>query len=494
MKRIYVFDTTLRDGEQAPGFNMQADEKLEMALQLQKLGVDVIEAGFASQSDYISLSLIAEKVRNCTICCLARCRKEDIDLAEKALRPAAKSRLHLFIATSDLHMRYKLHMTPDEVLLSIRSSLDYARGKFDEIQFSMEDATRSDPCFLKQAVGVAVESGATIINLPDTVGYAYPSEIYNLMREMTNTYKNVSFATHCHNDLGLAVANTLSAIEGGATQIECTVNGIGERAGNTSLEEVVMALHIRKEHFGAETGIVLRQIYPSSSALCDITGLKLSPTKPIVGKNVFLHESGIHQQGVLANRKTYEILNPEELGVVENNLILGKHSGRHALEEYLNSMDIVIGKDDLDDLFERFKKLAEKKKVVTHKDIIYLMSNGRRVAEKRIYSIIGYNIVSEEGKPASASIRLKTGDEIKSGEGEGDGPLDAAFKTINRIIGKDFLLRDWSSSAITEGEDAVGTASLRLALDGKEVTGRGGSTDTLEASIIAYVNACNKLL
>ena len=496
MKKIIVLDTTLRDGEQAPGNSMLVYEKVEMALQLEKLGVNVIEAGFAAASveDAESVKQIADAIHKSTVCSLSRCKKEDIDIAYQALKDADHSRLHLFLATSPLHMTYKLQMTEDEVLRRIEESVSYAKTLFSEVQFSCEDATRSDKDFLLKAIGVAVRAGAGIIGLPDTVGYSYPEEIKSIFASAVKEYPDVVFSAHCHNDLGLAVANTLAAIECGATQVDCTVNGIGERAGNTSLEEVILALHTRKDHFNAETDIVLRQICPTSQMLSAITGAKIPPNKPIVGKNVFLHESGIHQHGILQNRSTYEILDPAELGIVQNSIVLGKHSGKHALKEYLESMDIKMSNTDMNALFERFKELADKKKVVTNKDIMYLLSHSHNVKTARVYTIDSYSIMTVMGRSAVATLKLRTDEGVKIGEGVGDGPLDAAFKTINRIIGKDFLLLDWSSSAITEGEDALGAATLRLAFNGKQVTGRGVSTDTVEASILAYINACNKLL
>ncbi len=496
MKKILILDTTLRDGEQAPGNSMLAYEKTEMALQLEKLGVNIIEAGFAaaSRDDAESVRLIAESVKKATVCSLSRCKKEDIDIAYESLKNAQKARLHLFLATSPLHMRYKLELSEDEVLAKIKESIEYARNFFTEIQFSCEDATRSNKEFLLKAIGTAVAAGAKIIGVPDTVGYSYPEEMKEIVSLVKNKFPDVVIAAHCHNDLGLAVANTLAAIEAGATQVDCTVNGIGERAGNTALEEIVMALHTRKDHFMTETDVVLRQISPTSQMLSAITGTKIPVNKPIIGKNVFLHESGIHQHGILQDRRTYEILDPNELGIVPNNIVLGKHSGKHALAEYLESMDIKVTDEVLSELFERFKVLADKKKEVTYKDVMYLLSHGRSVKTTRLYSIDSYSIMTVKGNSAVATLKLKTSDGIKIGEGVGDGPLDAAFKTINRIIGKDFLLLDWSSSAITEGEDALGAATLRLAYNGKQVTGRGVSTDTVEASILAYVNACNKLL
>ena len=498
MKKIIIFDTTLRDGEQAPGNSMHSSEKLEMALQLEKLGVDVIEAGFAasSQGDFASVKEIAEKIQNCTVCGLARCKKEDIDTTYEALKNAKrKPRIHLFISTSKLHMEYKLKMTEEQVLALVRESVTYARKFFDDIQFSCEDATRSDKEFLVRVMDVAVECGATTLNVPDTVGYCYPEEMKSLisyLRSHVKNGENVIFATHCHNDIGLAVANTLAAIEGGALQAEVTVNGIGERAGNAALEEVVTALNVRKDFYQAETNIISTQIFPSSQLLSSITGVKIHPTKPLVGKNAFLHESGIHQHGVLANRATSEIVTPESLGIIQNDIVLGKHSGKHAFKDFLEGMNVQVSPAELNILFAKFKAIADKKKVVTYKDISYLITHTNTTQIEKKYSLLNYGITTIGGS-ALANITLQTQDGMKAGSSKGDGPIDAAFKTINKLIGKEIKLDDWSVNAITEGKDAVGAATLRLSYMGAEATGRGISTDTVEASILAYINGCNKL-
>lgn len=499
MQKLIIFDTTLRDGEQAPGNSMHSSEKLELALNLEKLGVDVIEAGFAASSagDFASVKEIAEAVTKCTVCGLARCKKEDVDISSKALKNAAKKpRIHLFVSTSPLHMQYKLKMSEDEVVSLVTETVSYARTLFEDVQFSCEDATRSDKDFLVRVIDAAVASGATTINIPDTVGYSFPEEIKELFGYLISHVKgaeNVIFATHCHNDLGLAAANTLAAIEGGARQAEVTVNGIGERAGNAALEEVVMALNVRKDHYGAETNIVTTQIYPVSLLLSSITGVKIHPTKPLVGKNAFLHESGIHQHGVLSNPATYEIITPETLGIIQNDIVLGKHSGKHAFRDFLEGMNVRVTNEELNILFSRFKEIADKKKYVTYKDISYLVTHTNTTQIEKKYTLLNYGITTICGT-AMASITLKTKDGVKEADTcTGDGPLDAAFKTINRIIGYDFKLDDWSVNAITEGEDAVGAATLRLSYNGEEATGRGISTDTVEASIRAYLNGCNKL-
>ena len=497
MKKIIIFDTTLRDGEQAPGNSMHISEKKEMALQLEKLGVDVIEAGFpaSSSGDFDSVKTIAETVKKCTVCALSRCKKEDIDCAYEAVKNAVSPRIHLFLSTSPLHMQYKLLMSESDVLMLIERSVSYAKTLFNDVQFSCEDATRSDRSFLLQAVQTAIDNGANVINVPDTVGYAYPEEMKDLVSYLIANVKNadhVLFAAHCHNDIGLAVANTLAAIEGGVSQAEVTVNGIGERAGNAALEEVVMALHVRKDHFDVETGVDTTKIYPTSQLLSSITGVKIHPTKPLVGKNAFLHESGIHQHGVLANSETYEVISPETIGIIQNDIVLGKHSGKHAFKAYLDGMDVAVSPEELNILFAKFKDIADKKKIVTYKDISYLLTHTNTTKVVKRFSLESYGITTVAGN-ALANITLRVKDEIKAASGNGDGPIDAAFKTINNIIGYDIKLTDWSVSAITEGKDAVGAATLRLTYNGIEVTGRGISTDTVEASILAYINGCNKL-
>lgn len=499
MRKILIFDTTLRDGEQAPGNSMHASEKLEMSAQLERLGVDVLEAGFAAASpgDFASVKEIAEARKNLVVCSLSRCKKEDIDASFEALRSALVApRIHLFLATSPVHMQYKLKMNEDQVLERIAESVRYTKKLVSDVQFSCEDAMRSERSFLIKAIQTAIDNGATTINIPDTVGYSYPEEIEDTFRFILSNVKNadkVIFATHCHNDLGLAVANSLAAIKAGACQLECTVNGIGERAGNASLEEVCMALKTRKEYYDADTGIDTRQIYTTSQLLSSITGVKIPPTKPLVGKNAFAHESGIHQHGVLANKATYEIIDPASLGIVQNNIVLGKHSGKHAFKDYLTGMGVDVADNELNMLFEKFKNIADKKKQITHKDIEYLISHTNTTQVKKSVTLNNYGITTLKGGPALATITLNTMDGIKAGNATGDGPIDAAFKAINAITGRDFKLIDWSVSAITEGEDALGAATLRLNYNGVEVTGRGISTDTVEASLLAYLNGCNKL-
>lgn len=499
MRKILIFDTTLRDGEQAPGNSMHASEKLEMSAQLEKLGVDIIEAGFsaASPGDYNSVKEIAETRKNSVVCSISRCKKEDIDITYESLRTAlVPPRIHLFLATSPIHMQYKLKMTEEQVIRRITESVSYAKKFLSDVQFSCEDATRSDRDFLCRAVTAAINAGASTVNIPDTVGYSHPEEIEELFGYIFSHVADadkVVFAAHSHNDLGLGVANSLAAVKAGAGQVECTVNGIGERAGNASLEEICMALKTRPDFYRADTGIVTRQIYATSQLLSSVTGVKIPPTKPLVGKNAFMHESGIHQHGVLANKATYEIIDPASIGIVRNNIVLGKHSGKHAFKDYLSGMSVEVSDAELNILFEKFKNIADKKKQVTHRDIEYLVSHTNTTQVAKRVTLNNYGITTLKGGPALATITLNTLDGVKAGNATGDGPIDAAFKAINALTGRDFKLVDWSVSAITEGEDALGAATLRLAYDGQEVTGRGVSTDTVEASLLAYLNGINKL-
>lgn len=499
MKKIKIFDTTLRDGEQAPGYSMHAQEKLEMAIQLERLGVDVIEAGFAvsSEGDFKSVEEIAAKIKTSTVCSLARCTKGDIDAAYNAIKKAESPRIHVFLATSPIHMRYKLKMSEDEVLRRIDESVRYAKRLCSDVQFSAEDACRSDRDFLVRAVDTAINAGATTVNLPDTVGYCLPEEIEDIFRYVITNVKDASkvdFATHCHDDLGMSVANSLAAVLGGATQIECAVNGIGERAGNASLEEVVMALKTRRNLFEADTGIRTEQIYRTSKLLSTVTGVKIPISKAIVGANAFAHESGIHQHGVLSDKSTYEIISPESVGISENTLVLGKHSGKHALQDALTNLGYELPDIAINELFQRFKQLADRKKTVTLHDVESLVTHANVSAVvKKSYSLDYFGITSKKGSAmAVVVLNGKNGKECQ--DSEGDGPVDAAFKAINAIIGKDFRLDDYSLDSVSEGKDALGEATLRLSYEGESVRGRGVSTDIVEASILAYINGANKLL
>ena len=500
MKRIKIFDTTLRDGEQSPGCSMNLAEKIEMAKQLEKLGVDIIEAGFAiaSPMDHKSVQTIAAAVSNCTVASLARCTKGDIDAAWDAVKEAKHPRIHVFLATSDIHMEYKLKMTREQVLERISSMVAYAKSFCDDIEFSAEDASRSDRAFLAQCYTNAVAAGATTLNVPDTVGYSTPQEMAELiayLREHVEGIEKTDISVHCHDDLGMAVANTLACIKAGATQVECTVNGIGERAGNASLEEIVMALHTRRDFYEAETGINTRQIYNSSKLLSNITGVPIPPSKAIVGANAFAHESGIHQHGVISNAQTYEIMKSTDVGIPQNTMVLGKHSGKHALREKLASMGYELDDQEMENVFARFKDLADKKKNITGSDIEALVLH-RRNAFIGTCKLLGHVVNTGHGVPNTSYIKLQRGDEVLEDVAIGTGPLDASFQAINRMLGmEDIRLESFSLNAVTDGEDAVGEAVVKLEdKNGATYTGTGLSTDIIESSIRAYVNGINKMM
>lgn len=497
-RQIKIFDTTLRDGEQSPGCSMNLAEKLEMTRQLERLGVDVIEAGFAisSPGDFESVRAVAETVQNATVASLARLTEKDIDAAADAVRPAKKPRIHIFIATSPIHMEYKLKMTPRQVLERVETLVGYAKRYVEDVEFSAEDATRSEWDFLTEVFSMAVKSGATTLNVPDTVGYTTPDEMYALMRHLTGTVSGadrVVFSTHCHNDLGLATANSLAAMRGGATQLECTVNGIGERAGNASLEEIAMVIKTRGAYYNAETGIDTTRIYRASTVLSRIIGQRIPPNKAIVGGNAFAHEAGIHQHGVLANRATYEIMTPESIGLPQNMMVLGKHSGRHAFVERLKSLGICLEKEALDEAFEKFKALADRKKTVSDRDIEALAIGGRTETAE-LYKLESFVVNSGSAIDATATIALRCGDEIKKVSMIGVGQIEAAFSAIDSILGITPELVDYALHSVSGGEDAQGDVTVKLALNGNTATGRGLSIDVIEASIHAYINGVNKLL
>ena len=499
MKRIKIFDTTLRDGEQSPGCSMNLPEKIEMAKQLEKLGVDIIEAGFAiaSPMDHKSVQAIAGAVTNCTVASLARCTKGDIDAAWDAVKEANHPRIHVFLATSNIHMEYKLKMTREEVLQRITDMVGYARSKCADIEFSAEDASRSEWDFLAQCYSNAVAAGATTLNVPDTVGYSTPVEMAELityLRAHVTGVENVDISVHCHNDLGMAVANSLACVKAGATQIECTVNGIGERAGNASLEELAMAIYTRRDFYDAETGINTRQIYRSSKLLSNITGVPIPPTKAVVGANAFAHESGIHQHGVIANAQTYEIMKSTDVGIPQNTMVLGKHSGKHALREKLASMGYEISDQEMEKVFARFKILADKKKNITTADLEALVLH-RHNANYETCQLVSHVVNAGDGVPNTSCVKLKRAGEELEEVAIGSGPLDASFKAINRMLGLDIKLDSFSLNAVTDGEDAIGEAVVKIeAPNGRRYTGTGLSTDIIESSIRAYVNGINKMM
>ncbi len=497
-RTIKIFDTTLRDGEQSPGCSMNLSEKIEVAKQLEAMKVDIIEAGFAiaSPGDASAIEQIAKTVKDSTICSLARCAEKDIDAAWNAIKQANSSRIHVFLATSPLHMEYKLKMTPDQVLESIAHHVAYAKKYCSDIEFSAEDACRSDLDFLCKAFETAIKAGATTLNIPDTVGYMVPDEYAKTVRyikEHTKGVENAILSCHCHNDLGMAVANSLAGVEAGIEQIECTINGIGERAGNASMEECAMALKVRKPYFNVECNLDTTQIYRASRMIQTITGVPVAPTKPIIGANAFAHESGIHQHGVLAHKETYEIMTPESVGITKNAIVLGKHSGRHAFEDRLKELGYNLDSEKLDKAFKKFKVLADKKKVIKDRDLEALVVAVPVTDFEERFVLENFVINSGNTITSTAVIRVKKGDEVIEKVAGSDGPINAAFRAINKMVDKEIILEDYNLKAMTEGEDAQGEAIVKLSIDGSEwITGRGVAVDIVEASIKAYLNGINK--
>ena len=496
--RVYFFDTTLRDGEQTPGVSLQTPEKIEIAKGLVRLGIDVIEAGFpaASPGDFEAVQTIAREVKGATICALARANEKDVQKAIDALKDAERSRLHVFIAISELHMKYKLKMTRQEVLDKVKSVLAYAKGKVDEIEFSGEDAARSDLDFACQVFGVAIAGGATIINVPDTVGYMNPNEFGDKIRyikEHTPGIENAIISVHCHDDLGLANANTLAAIKAGARQVEGTINGLGERAGNVAIEEVVMALKTRHDYFGdLEVNIDTKQFTKLSKLVSRLTGVVVPPNKPIVGSNAFAHESGIHQHGMMSNPETYEIMTPESVGAEKTDLVLGKHSGRHAFADHLAKLGFQsFTEEKINDLFGKFKELADRKKQVYDDDIVALVVDN--LHHKKAFELVAqYYKLGEKGY-AYADVRLMTPEGEKADAAVGDGPVDASLKAVERVVGLPISLKDYQIRAITAGKDALGEATLKVEYNGRLYHGRGISTDIVKSSVNAYINAVNSV-
>ncbi len=497
MDRVLIFDTTLRDGEQSPGCSMTPSEKLRLAQQLDTLGVDVIEAGFpaSSPADFAGVQEIARLVRRPTIAALARAAEKDIDAAAEALEPAERSRLHVFIATSDIHLRHKLRIGREECVARAVAAVERARRYTDDVQFSAEDATRTDVAFLCRVVEAAIEAGAGTINIPDTVGYAHPEEIRRLLATLFGTVRgirDVVVSVHCHNDLGLAVANSLAGIVAGARQVECTINGIGERAGNAALEEVVMALRVRRDSFPYEAGVRTTEIYRSSYLLSHITGIHPQPNKAVVGKNAFAHEAGIHQDGVMKEATTYEIMTPESVGVRSSSLVLGKHSGRHALSQRYRVLGYELSDEDLNHAYELFKRLSDQKKNVLDEDLLAILHHGCMEDVPTRYRLRQLEVECGSAQ-AVARVRLECDGVEHESRAEGDGPLAAAFAAVDAIAeGHRIELHQLSIDAITPGGDAVGEASLQASIDGKTFTGRAASPDIVNASVRAYLNALNK--
>lgn len=500
MSKIYIFDTTLRDGEQTPGVSLNAREKVEIATALKELGVDVIEAGFptASKGDFESVSAVAQSVKAVGIAALARAVKGDIDLALEALKDAEFPRIHTFIATSAIHMMHKLHLGEEEVLQRAVEMVSYARNSCASVEFSPEDASRSNPEFLYKIIEAVIKAGANVINIPDTVGYSTPIEFGRLVRNIRENVPNIDKAilsVHCHNDLGMAVANSLAAIENGARQIECAVNGLGERAGNAALEEIAMALKTRRDYFNYETSLRSEQIYKTSMLVRQFTGVAVQPNKAIVGANAFAHESGIHQHGVLNNRETYEIMTPESIGLKLNStIVLGKHSGRHAFEERLKELGYgFLSKEQLNDIFLKFKELTDKKKQVVDKDIEALIRE-KNITFNEKYKLEYFHISSGSSIIATSTVKIKEDENEIEEAACGDGPINATFNAIERATDINVELLDYQINAITEGTDAQGEVRVKVKKEGKVYNGYGISVDIIEASAKAYINAINKIV
>ena len=493
---VVIFDTTLRDGEQAPGNSMTPEAKLRLARQLDRLGVDVIEAGFpsASEGDFSGVRAIAEAVRRPVIAALARCHDRDIDRAGEALRPAARGRIHVFIATSDLHLEHKLRLTRDQCLERARAAVQRARGFTDDVEFSAEDATRTDLEFLCRVVETAIDAGATTINLPDTVGYATPAEygaMFRAVRERVPGSDRVAFSAHCHDDLGLAVANSLAAIEAGAGQVECTINGIGERAGNAALEEIVVAGRVRPQAVAFRCGVHTPELFRTSQLLSHVTGIFPQPNKAVVGRNAFAHEAGIHQHGMIQNGLTYEIIRPEEVGVARSTLVLGKHSGRHALERRYRELGYELDDATLDNLYQEFTTLADKKREVLDEDLLALL-HGRFHDAPEAYRL-GALEVTCGTVPATADVTLSgpwAG--ARRVTATGNGPIAAAFAAVGELVGRRIEVLNLNVQSVTPGRDSLGQVLVQVKVDGKSLSGHGASTDIVEASTRALVHALNK--
>ncbi len=495
---IKIFDTTLRDGEQSPGASMNIEEKLKIAEALEDLKVDIIEAGFpaASKGDYEAVSEISKKIKNSSICALSRASKKDIQTAADALKNATAPRIHTFISTSELHMKHKLQLNSDQVYQKVIDSVAFARNLCDDVEWSCEDGTRTDLDFMCRTVEAAIKNGASTINIPDTVGYSIPDEFTNIINYLTNNVPNidkVTISTHCHNDLGLAVANSLAGVRAGARQIECTINGLGERAGNAAMEEVVMAIRTRNDMMPFQTNIQTEKLTKTSKLVSTVTGFPVQFNKAIVGKNAFAHEAGIHQDGMLKNNKTYEIMTPESVGVSESNLVMGKHSGRHAFKQKIIELGYSINDNIIEEAFENFKNLADKKKNVYDEDIIAIIDDHViRVNDSILLQDL--QVVAGTKGPQKAEINLLIDDNPKAVTSTGDGPVDAIFNGLSQLVPHKGKLLLYQVHAVTEGTDAQAEVSVRLSENGKTVVGLGADTDTLVASAKAYINALNKLL
>ncbi len=498
--QLIIFDTTLRDGEQSPGASMTRDEKVRIARVLEAMKVDIIEAGFpiASEGDFESVKTVAKVIKDSTICGLARAKRVDIERAGEAIKPANSGRIHTFLATSPIHMEQKLRMTPDEVVEAAVRAVRMARQFTDNVEFSPEDAGRSEPDFLCRVLEAVIAEGATTINIPDTVGYNIPHQFGGLIRELRERIPNSDraiFSVHCHNDLGLAVGNSLSAVLNGARQVECTINGLGERAGNASLEEIVMAVRTRQDVFPCDSRLDTTQIMNCSKLVAGITGFNVQPNKAIVGANAFAHESGIHQDGVLKSRETYEIMRAQDVGWSTNKLVLGKHSGRNAFKTRMSELNIEFSsEEELNEVFARFKTLADKKHDIFDEDLQALVSESVIEAENEIIKLVSLRVCCETGETPNATMTLNIDGEEKQAESVGDGPVDACFKAIENLTNTGVSLQLYSVNAITTGTDSQGEVTVRVEKDGHVVNGQGADTDIVIASAKSYINALNKVI
>jgi len=494
--RVYLFDTTLRDGEQSPGVSLNVDEKIEIAQQLARLGVDIIEAGFpvASPGDFAAVKNIAKIVKGTVIAGLTRTNKQEIDRTWEAIKEAENPRIHTFLATSDIHLKYKLQKSREEVLEQAVEAVRYAKKYCSDVEFSTEDGSRSDIDYLCLVLEKVIDAGATVVNIPDTVGYAVPEEFGNFIRTIRENTPNIDKAIvsiHCHNDLGMAVANSLAGIMNGARQVECAINGIGERAGNAALEEIIMALYTRKNYYNMDIDINYREIYRTSRLVSSLTGMPIQPNKAVVGKNAFSHESGIHQDGMLKERTTYEIMSPELIGLTSSKLVLGKHSGRHAFKERLQDLGFSLSDDELDIAFKTFKDTADKKKEITNEDLEAMVTaKTSSVAER--FSLKYLHISSGTTVVPTATVKLAIEEMVFEAAATGDGPVDAACRAVDRITDIYGKLHDYKLNAVSGGKDALGEVVASVEIDGHMFTGRGLSTDIIEASVKSYINAINK--
>ncbi len=501
-EKLYIFDTTLRDGEQTPGVNLTVDEKVQIAKQLERLGVDVIEAGFAisSPADFEAIRRISEQVKKSEVCSLSRAKEEDIRAAWEAIKAAEKPRIHTFIATSDIHLKYKLKISRDEALKRAVWAVKFAKQISEgraKVEFSAEDAARTDLSYLYEVLEAVIEAGADVVNIPDTVGYEIPDEWHEKIKSIMENVKGIDkviVSVHCHNDLGLAVANSLMAVKAGARQVECTINGIGERAGNAAMEEIVMAVRVRSDQFPVYTDIDTRQIYRTSQLVSRLTGVMISRTKPIVGENAFAHESGIHQHGVLSKRETYEIMKPEDIGLKESKIVLGKHSGRHAFKKKLQEMGIELSEQQLEEAFRKFKELASRKKEIFDVDIELIVEGLTEQGKEKVYKLLYNQAVSGEGIIPSATVKIETPEGQRLGLAVGNGPVDATYKAIKNALEADGInLADFRIRALTAGTDAMAEVFLTIEKEDVKVSGRGVDPDIVRASALAFIEALNRL-